>query len=625
MRKLARAVCASLFVLGASGVLAAPPDVAKVEPPNWWIGHSINPVRLLIRGANLHGARVRVSGVGVLAGNAVVNERGTYAFVDVKVAATARAGARAARVTTAEGSAEGAWRLDPPLVRAGRFAGFGSDDFIYLVMPDRFANGDLSNDDPARSPGLTDRTKSRRYHGGDLRGVIDRLPYLKDLGVTALWLNPWYDNVDRPNVRQAVDGEPIADYHGYGATDLYAVEEHFGDLATLRDLVDAAHRSGIKVIQDQVENHVGPDHPWVDDPPTPTWFNGTRERHLDNTWQTWTLADPHASAEVRRATLDGWFVNVLPDLNQDDPEVARALVQNTLWWMGATGIDGIRQDTLPYVPRTFWRTWTAAIKREHPRSRVVGEMWDGNPSLVSFFQGGAKRYDGVDSGIEALFDFPLFEAVRGVFLGAKPPRELAKVLAQDRLYVDSSALVTFLGNHDTTRFMSEPGATIDGLKRAFTFLMTTRGIPMVYYGDEIGLLGGPDPDNRRDFPGGWPGDPRNAFTEAGRTSEENDVFRHVRTLAALRAELQPLRRGALVHLRADDTVYAYARKEATGAIVVAFNLGAAAADLDLDVATFGIAPTLVDRMGCAPPAAVASGRLHASLPAGCAAIYASHR
>ncbi len=245
-------------------------------------------------------------------------------------------------------------------------------------MPDRFANGDPTNDDPPQSPGLLDRSKGRYYHGGDLQGVIDHLPYLKNLGITALWMNPVYDNNNGLNEKETYDGKAITDYHGYGAVDFYAVEEHLGDLALFRKLVDDAHKLGLKVIQDEVANHTGPYHPWVKDSPTPTWFNGTEAKHLANTWQTWTLQDPNSPPAMQKATLDGWFINILPDLNQDDPECARYLIQNTLWWVGVSGMDAIRQDTLPYVPRSFWRDWMAAIKREYPRRR-----WSANCSMAT--------------------------------------------------------------------------------------------------------------------------------------------------------------------------------------------------------------------------------------------------
>ena len=617
--------CRHLFpLLCVTAALGAPPpEVTKVEPPNWWTGHSINPVRLLIRGHNLAGGRAVADAPGLRVGLVRVNAAGTYLFVDVSIAADAGPGAHPLRIVTAGGEASAPFDVLRPLPQEGRFQGFSPDDIIYLLMPDRFADGDPSNDEPAVSRGLWDRRKPRYYHGGDFQGVIDHLPYLKDLGVTAIWMNPVYDNVNRLNERERYDNQPITDYHGYGAVDFYGVEEHFGTLAQFRELVDAAHSLGIKVIQDQVANHTGPYHPWVKDPPTPTWFHGTEARHIANTWQTWTLIDPHAPPELRRATLDGWFIDILPDLNQDDEEVARYLIQNTLWWIGISGLDGIRQDTLPYVPRRFWREWMAAIKHEYPNLRVVGEMLDGDPALVSFFQGGKARFDGVDSGVDSLFDFPTFYTIRRAFGEGKPVHEVAVMSGHDYLYPNADELVTLLGLHDVPRFMNETGATAQGLDLAFTFLMTARGIPMIYYGDEIGMRGGGDPDNRRDFPGGWPGDAHNAFTDAGRTPEEQGIWEHVRRLSHLHGELKPLRHGSMVNLCVSDQTYGYARTGSGSAVVVLINNAAEAAEVDCDLSA--VAPnegsTLADRLGTAPELRVSGGKIHARFPARTAGIY----
>ncbi len=615
-------IAALVFCLAAP-LIAAPPEVSKVEPPNWWIGHSINPVRLLIRGRNLEGARAVGNGANLTIGLTRVNAAGTYAFVDVSIAPNATPGLHPLRLVTTGGEATAAFEVLQPLPRAGRFQGFSPDDVIYLIMPDRFANGDPSNDDPAVSRGLFDRRKPRYYHGGDFQGIIDHLPYLKELGVTALWINPVYDNVNRLNQRERYNGDGITDYHGYGAVDFYGVEEHFGTLAQFRELVDAAHRQGLKVIQDQVANHTGPYHPWVKDSPTPTWFHGSESHHVANTWQTWTLIDPHATAEMRAPTLDGWFINILPDLNQDDEEVARYLIQNTLWWVGTAGLDGIRQDTLPYVPRRFWRDWMAAIKREYPDLRVVGEMFDGDPALVSFFQGGQARFDGVDSGVDTVFDFPTYFTMRHAFAEGKPVRDVAVMTGHDYLYPNASLLVTFLGLHDVGRFMSDTGATAQGLELAYTFLMTARGIPMIYYGDEIGMRGGGDPDNRRDFPGGWREDPRNAFTAAGRTAEENAIWDRVRRLTHLRGELEPLRRGPMVNLCVSDQAYGYARTGAAGPVVVLMNNAASAAEVKCDLSPLGLSEgaTLTDRLGGAPELRVTGGRVDALLPGRTAGIY----
>jgi neopullulanase len=599
--------------------LLAGPQVDKVEPPSWWPGHSLRTVRVLLSGRELGGARLDgAPGLSVL-GSPRVNDRGTHVFVDLAIDPAAVPGVRRLRVSTTGGDVDVPFELRAPLARAGRFQGFSPDDVIYLIMPDRFADGDPSNDDPAVSRGMYDRAKSRYYHGGDLRGVIDHLPYLKDLGVTAVWLTPVYDNVNHLNERERYDGAAITDYHGYGAVDFYAVDEHLGDVATFRALVDAAHAAGLKVIQDQVANHTGPYHPWVSDPPTATWFHGTAARHLANTWQTWTLADPHATPDAQRETLDGWFIDILPDLDQDDPEVTRYLVQNALWWVGTTGLDAIRQDTLPYVPRRFWSDWSTALHREYPHLTLLGEMFDGDPAMVSFFQGGVAR-DGIDTGIDALFDFPSYYPIRRAFIEGKPLRDLAVTLAHDRLYPDPSVLVTHAGLHDVPRFMGEPGASVAGRKLADTFLLTARGTPLVYYGDEIGMAGGGDPDNRRDFPGGFPGDARSAFTPAGRTPDEAAIFDNLRRLARLRAELAPLRRGRMLTLAVGEQTWAYARVLDGEAVVVALNNGTAGVDLDVPVTDTRWADGVaVDRLGGAG-GRIEGGHLHVSLPGRAAAV-----
>ncbi|MFN7995867.1 MAG: alpha-amylase family glycosyl hydrolase [Bryobacteraceae bacterium] len=616
--------CRGIALLCAGVALAAgPPEVAKVEPPNWWAGHSINPVRLLIRGKNLQGARVKADRSGLETGLTRVNAAGTYAFADVSIAPDAGAGQRTIRVRTDHGETAFPFEVLRPLPSEGRFQGFSPDDVIYLIMPDRFANGDPTNDDPEISRGLLDRSKPRYYHGGDLQGIIDHLPYLKDLGITAIWMNPVYDNYNRLNERETYDGQAITDYHGYGAVDFYAVDEHLGTLAKFRELVDAAHRHGIKVIQDQVANHTGPYHPWVQDSPTPTWFHGTAAKHIANTWQTWTLMDPKATPELRMPTLDGWFINILPDLNQDDEETARYLIQNTLWWVGVSGIDGIRQDTLPYVPRRFWRDWMAAIKREYPRLRVVGEVFDGDPGLVSFFQGGRAQFDGVDSGVDTVFDFPTYFPLRRAFAEGKGIQEVAASIGHDRLYPNPGSLVTFLGLHDVSRFMNEKGATPQGLRLAFTFLMTARGIPMIYYGDEIAMPGGGDPDNRRDFPGGWPGDSRNAFTGEGLKPEEQAVRAHVRRLAGLRRQLEPLRSGSMRNLCVTDQSYGFSREQGDSAVIVLINNAAKPRTIDCEIGPLKIdeGATLNDALENAPAVVVHERAIRVSLPERSAAIY----
>lgn len=596
------------------------PQVLKVDPPSWWAGHSINPVRVLLRGSNLSGARV--SGApGLRIATTTVNPAGTYLFADVQIDPQAKPGMRRLRITTSGGSTEASFEVLQPLARAGQFQGFSPDDVIYLIMIDRFSDGEPANNDPAQSRGLYDRANKFYYHGGDLQGVINHLPYLKDLGVTALWLTPWYDNYDRLNEIELKDGKPCTGFHGYNPQDFYTVEEHFGDLAKLRQLVAAAHKLGLKIIQDEVVNHTGPYHPWVDDPPTPTWFNGSRQHHLKNVFQTWTLHDPRPVASLKKETMEGWFLDFLPDLNQHDPEVARYLIQNTLWWIGVTGLDGIRMDTWQYVPNTFWHQWTAAIKREYPKFTVVGEVKDGDVVHTSYFQGGRVR-DGADSGLDSLLDFPLFYPIRHAFAEGQNLDEIPRTLAKDYLYTNSNILVTLLGGHDDGRFMSEKGATIAGLKLANAFVLTTRGVPQLYYGDELGMTGPDEPTARADFPGGFPGDKRNAFIKEGRSAEQQHLFEYVRKVVHLHAELDPLKRGELINLQVSDQQYAYARKTKTGVVVTLINNDSKAANLEIKVSPAGLVDgmSLIDRLGSLGDVRISGGTLKASLPARSAAV-----
>lgn len=624
------------FILFAGASASAQtPEILKVEPPSWWIASSLNPVHVLIKGRNLSSARVQAVGSGLsVVGVPRANQSGSYLFVDLAISPSARPGERTLRISNANGSGSARWEILPRLNRTGSFQGFSPADVMYLIMIDRFSDGDQANNDPAQSRGLYDRQNKYYYHGGDLQGVIDRLPYLKDLGITAVWLTPWYDNYDRLNEIELKEGKPCTGFHGYNPQDFYSVEEHFGTLSKLRELVSAAHRLGIRIVQDEVVNHTGPYHPWVDDPPTPTWFNGTKQKHLANVFQTWELHDPRPVAVLKKQTMEGWFLDFLPDLNQNDPEVARYLIQNTLWWIGVTGTDGIRMDTWQYVPNSFWHPWTAAIKREFPNFAVVGEVKDGDVVHTSYFQGGKIR-DGADSGLDSLLDFPLFYSIRHAFAEGKSLDEVPKTLAKDYLYTNPNILVTLLGGHDDGRFMSEKGASIAGLKLANAFVLTTRGVPQLYYGDEIAMTGADEPTTRADFPGGFPGDKRNAFTSRGRNKDEEELFQYVRTLTHLRHELEPLKRGALINLYVSTQQYAYAREinfppgkvvfNGASAIVV-LNNDTKPATLEFDVEPAGLSDgsDLRDQLSLRNVVRVVDHRLKVTMPARSAAIFANH-
>ena len=555
------------FQVSQSGV----PSITKVEPPSWWARHSINPVRLLVRGQNLAGARVLSTSPAINTSEVFVNREGGYLFVNVRISPTVRPGSYPLKLFTPQGSTTIPFRIEAPLSAVTNFQGITTDDVIYLIMPDRFADGDPANNAPANSPAAAnDRKNPRAYHGGDLRGIINHLSYLKDLGVTALWLTPWYDNwngvnnCDRPWC-------PNTYYHGYHAIDYYAVEDHFGDLATLRELIEKAHALGLKIIQDQVANHVGSRHPWVTDPPLDNWFHGTLAQHTVNRFRNSALLSPHANQDEFRNTLDGWFSDDLPDMNQEEPEVARYEIQNSLWWIGVTGLDAIRQDTIQYLPRSFIRDLSNALHREYPKMWMVGEVFERDAAQTAFFIGGHKGWDGVDTKLDSVFDFPLWNASLLAFTNKAPMRALRDQLKYDALYPDPLKITAFANNHDTMRFMSLAGATLEDARLHVAFTLSVRGIPQLYYGEEIAMEGKEDPDNRRDFPGGFPGDTRNAFAPEGRRPQEQKMFDWTRAWLRLRAEHSSLRRGSLIDLFYDDDAYVFARQDQNETVIVAFN------------------------------------------------------
>ena len=566
MLKISRNVF--VFFVGLFGTLSAygqsAPAVTKVDPPSWWADHTVNPVRLLMRGTNLTGARVSSANPALRVGNISVNERGTYLFADLEIAPTATPGNYTFEVQTAAGRTSIPFHIESPLDARNNFQGITTDDVIYLIMIDRFADGDPSNNAPKDAPAeANDRRNPRAFHGGDLRGVINHLAYLKDLGVTALWLTPWYDNWNGVN-RCDKPWCPNTYYHGYHAIDYYAVEDRFGDLATLRELVQKAHSLGLKIIQDQVANHVGSQHPWTRDPPLAQWFHGTLAQHQLNKFQNSVLLSPHSNERDVRNTLDGWFSDDLPDMNQDEPEVARYEIQNALWWAGVTGIDGIREDTIQYMPRSFIHDLANSVHQQHPKLWIVGEVFERDAAQTAFFIGGKTGWDGIDTDLDSVFDFALWNASLNVFTNKLPVRALRDQLKYDGLYHDPSKITVLANNHDTPRFMSLEGATLAGAKMHVAFVLSTRGTPQLYAGEEIAMEGKDDPDNRRDFPTG-------AFDASGRSAKEREMFEWTRDWIRLRREHSALRRGRLTDLFSDDNVYVYSRQDERETVVIAIN------------------------------------------------------
>jgi glycosidase len=414
---------------------------------------------------------------------------------------------------------------------------------------------------------------------------------------------------------------PNTYYHGYHAIDYYAVEDRFGDLATLRELVQKAHAIGIKIIQDQVANHVGSQHPWVKDPPLSDWFHGTLAEHQVNRFRNSTLLSPHSNTQDFRNTLDGWFSDDLPDMNQENPEVARYEIQNSLWWVGMTGIDGIRQDTIQYMPRFFIRDLSKALHRQYPKLWMVGEVFERDAAHTAFFIGGHTGWDGVDTSLDSVFDFSLWDTSLNVFTNQKPVRALRDQLKYDALYPNPSLVTTLGNNHDTIRFMSLQGATLDGAKLHVAFILSVRGIPQLYAGEEIAMEGKDDPDNRRDFPGGFPGDARNAFLSSGRTANEQSMWQWTHDWLELRRKYSAMRSGQLTDLYFDDDSYVFSRQTREQRVVVAINRATTARKVSMEASLFGSGTRLTPVLGHAQPAVVVSQKLEIEIPATSAVAY----
>lgn len=558
-------------VFPISGANAADPiAVNRVDPPSWWSSPTSQTITLLVEGSGLKDATVTSNHPGLTIGRAESPGGGSSLFVDVSIAASARPGPVTLTFSSDGKTATHAWTLVPKSTRAPD--PLGPDDVIYLLMPDRFANGDPGNDAAEAVEPMHDRTNPHAYHGGDFAGLRKKLPYLKDLGVTAIWLTPVYENAPKW-FHTKVDGNPrkYADFHGYSPVDFYDTNPRFGSKDEYRAMVDEAHALGLKVIQDQIVGYTGPQHRWVKAPPAPDWFHGPMENPISCTFKFEAAANPNGSAADRRALTDGWFFGILPDLNVRNERVQRQMIQQSLWWVETFQADAIRLDTYPMVDREFWRDWTKAQKALNPKMLAVGEAWVLDAPTLSFFQGGKSGWDGIDPGIESVFDFPLFGAMADVTANKGSATKLSKALAKDTLYPRPDLLVTFLGNHDTPKIADQPGVTPARHRLAAAFLLTSRGIPQISWGDEVNLGG--HGDDRRSIPGAWPGDPRDAFTKEGRRDEENATFQAYRDLLRLRREHPALRTGSTRDVSATDTTYAYVREKDGDRVLVVLNFG----------------------------------------------------
>jgi neopullulanase len=555
----------SILLLGALTI-----NAQQCYPTNWWTGMKWNKVQVMIHGdaiANTAGGfTINYPGVKLLKTNKVENPN--YVFLDLFIAASAKPGVVKIKVNNAASPAFIDFELKPRRKGLGNaFAqGVTSKDFIYLILPDRFSNGDPSND---RVPGMRDQTLNRdtvfNRHGGDIQGIINHLDYIQDLGVTTLWLNPVIEN-DRIERTE----------HGYAFTNHYKIDPRFGGEQAYHELIDATHRKGMKIIQDAVYNHVDEKHITILDMPMKEWVN-IWPSYTNTTYKDQVAFDPYASNIDKRKLVDGWFTTQMPDLNQRNPFVANYLIQHALWTVEEFGIDGWRVDTYVYNDAAFMNRCNRALMDEYPYITIFGETWfHGVPNQAYNVQNNLNLP--YKSNLQGATDFQTLwgiqDAMTQDFGWTNGVTNLYTTLAQDFLYRDPMRNVLFLDNHDVARFYSVVGEHIDKYKSSLTWLFTCRGIPQLYYASELATAGFTSPNDgyvRKDFPGGWSGDAVNKFEPSGRTGNDAAIWNHVHALANFRKTSSAITTGKMMQFVPEDGVYVYFRYDAKQTVMVVMN------------------------------------------------------
>jgi neopullulanase len=547
-------------------------DQPRVEPPNWWTGMSHPTVEVLLYDQNIRDLSPQVSYPGVSIREVTRLANPNYLFVTLHIGPGTQAGSFT--ISLRDGNGKEVKRYPYQLLPGGgptfRPGGVEPSDCIYLIMPDRFANGDSSNDEiwSMKQTGIA-RDKIFFRHGGDLLGIRQRLDYLQDMGITALWLNPVMEN-----------NQPYESYHGYAVTDHYAIDRRFGSNDDYVRLVDELHQRDMKMIMDVIFNHAGDEHWFIRDIPSADWIHQDWTEFTQSNFRAPVVLDPYASDYDRRRMHEGWFDHHMPDLNQRQPQLANYLIQNSIWWVAFSGHDGYRIDTYPYPDQAFMAEWARRLRAEFPGLGIFGEVWEHGPGIQAGFDGDNPQREDMNTGLPGLTDFQVYFAIHEALNREQGWTEgtsrLYYTLAQDYLYQSPYHHVTFVDNHDTQRFFSAVGEDLQKFKSGIAMLMTLRGVPMLYYGTEIlmtGTGGAFGEAGRRDFPGGWPNDPVNKFTENGRSPQEQEAYAFIRTLARYRRENSVLQDGKLMQFVPRDNVYVYFRYNGEKTVMVAYNSG----------------------------------------------------
>ena len=573
------------LLLAGQYVVAQQAAIQRINPTNWWVGMKWKTLQVMVYGPEAGKLAYSVSYPGVKLVKTHTVENPNYAFLDLTIAPTTKPG------TLRLVGKRGSQTLTQPFELKARDntpkgQGVTDADFIYLAIPDRFANGDESNDKFAdMADPNADRANPFYRHGGDLTGAAKRLDYLKDLGVTAVWFTPVLEN-NQPLTNEG--GSMRSAYHGYGFTDQYNVDRRLGGNAAYKAFTDKAHSMGMKVVQDAVYNHVGINHWILKDLPMKSWLHQW-PTYTNTSYKQQPITDPYSSDIDRKVTVNGWFVPFLPDLNQDNPYVANYLIQHALWTVETFAIDAWRIDTYLYNDMPFMNRCNQALMDQYPTIHIFGESSVGNVVEQAYYVRNKVGYP-FKSNQPGGLDFVLYSAITNNALKQNNANAFPfyETLSQDVVYSDPTKLVTFLDNHDLDRYFSVIGEDFDKYKIGLTWLLTTRGIPSMYYGKEILMKNVKDPSDaevRRDFPGGFPGDKANKFEAAGRTERENEAFQFVRKLATYRRDTPALHSGKLMQFLPQDGTYVYFRYDDKKTVMVATNT--TDKEISLDASRFG--------------------------------------
>ena len=552
-------------------------NLGRIDPPFWWTGMKNPNLQLMVYGNNISSTIPTIEYDGVELKKIIKVESLNYLFLDIVIDEDAKPGTFNILFKKGEKTkVKYSYELRPRDSNKNLHKGFDNSDVIYLLMPDRFSNGNPDNDNMPDMLEKADRSNPLGRHGGDIAGIDNKLEYLADLGITAMWINPLLEN-----------NMPSQSYHGYAVTDLYKIDSRYGSNDDYVKLVKNAHSKGIKVIMDMIFNHLGTGYYWKDDLPMQDWYNQWPEFTRSN-YRGGVVSDPHASEYDYNKMVKGWFDITMADLNQDNELMANFLIQNSIWWIEYAGLDGIRQDTYPYPYKDFMAMWMHRILEEYPDFNVVGEVWLSSPPAVAYWLNNNTNKDGYQSNLTDVFDFPLMYAMSKAFNEnegwSTGTAQLYETISQDYVYSNPDALVTFTDNHDGDRFYSKINNDINKFKLAMAFMMTTRGTPQLYYGTEI-LMEGKENishgDIRKDFPGGWADDENNAFTKEGRTDEQNDAFNFLRRLLNWRKSNATIQQGKLTHYIPENGVYVYFKEYKGNTVMVLLNNTSKIKNVDL--------------------------------------------